>query len=96
LQGNKANYQLQVLSKLSNLDVFIQHFIQNTMALNLKIEDTFTFKKGKIEGEKKEKDKMILSLYKMKKLSIMEIALAAGVTVEYVEIVIKAEKAMDK
>ena len=38
------------------------------MALDLRIEDTFTFKKGKLEGklegEKKEKDKMILSLYK--------------------------------
>jgi len=62
----KLSYRF--LSKLRNLDGIIQHYIQNTMALDLRIEDTFTFKKGKLEGklegEKKEKDKMILSLYK--------------------------------
>jgi predicted DNA-binding protein YlxM (UPF0122 family) len=62
------------------------------MALNLKIEDTFTFK----QGEKKEKDKMILSFYKKGKLSIQDIADAAEVTVEYVEAIIKdAEKDLD-
>jgi len=75
------------------------------MALNLKIEDTFTFKQGKsqgkiegkIEGEKKKQDKMILSFYKKGKLSIQDIADAAEVTVEYVETVIReAEKDLKK
>ena len=58
-QMGKFVNQIEVLSKLRNLDGFIQHFIQNSMALNLKIEDTFTFK----QGEKKKQDKIILSLY---------------------------------
>jgi hypothetical protein len=93
--------QVVVLSKLRNLDGFIQHYIQNTMALDLKIEDTFTFKKGKLEGEKigekrgekrgekKNRDKMILSLYKKGKLSLVDISDAAEVSVEYVVALIK-------
>ena len=100
-QMGKFVNQIEVLSKLRNLDGFIQHFIQNTMALNLKIEDTFTFKQGKsqgkIEGEKKKQDKMILSLYKKGKFSAQDIADAAEVTVEYVEAIIReAEKDLKK
>jgi len=96
-QMEKFVNQIEVLSKLRNLDDFIQHYIQNTMALDLRIEDTFTYKKGKLEGklegEKKEKDKMILSLYKKGKFNIKDIADAAEVSVEYVEALIKeAEK----
>ncbi len=96
-QMEKFVNQIEVLSKLRNLDGIIQHYIQNTMALDLRIEDTFTYKKGKLEGklegEKKEKDKMILSLYKKGKLSKQDIADAAEVSVEYVEALIKeAEK----
>jgi hypothetical protein len=69
--GKFVNH-VEVLSKLRNLDGFIQHYIQNTMALELKIEDTFTYKtgkkQGKIEGEKNNRDKMILSFYKNTKL----------------------------
>jgi hypothetical protein len=43
--------QLEVLSKLRNLDGFIQNFILNTMALKLKLEDTFTFKQGRTQGK---------------------------------------------
>jgi len=100
-QRGKFVNQIEILSKLRNLDVIIQQYIQNTMALDLKIEDTFTYKKGKLEGklegEKKEKDKMIISLYKKGKLSIQDIADAAEVSVEYVEALIKeAEKANKK
>lgn len=71
------------------------------MALDLKIEDTFTFKKGKLEGEKigekrgekrgekKNRDKMILTMLKKKKYSIEEIAEIAEVSVEYVKELVK-------
>jgi len=88
-QMEKFVNQLEVLSKLRNLDGFIQHYIQNTMALELKLEDTFTYKKGKIEGkiegENKKRDKMILALYNKGKFSIDDIADAAEVSVEYVK-----------
>jgi hypothetical protein len=80
--------QVGVLSKLRNLDSFIQQFTQNIMALDFKLEDTFTFKqgeiKGKIEGEKKNRDMTILTMLKKKKYSIDEIAEIAAVSVEYV------------
>jgi predicted transposase YdaD len=75
------------------------------MALDLKIEDTFTFKQGKLEGEKigekigekpgeklgekKNRDKMILSLYRKGKFNIEDIADAAEVSVEYVKEFVK-------
>jgi hypothetical protein len=93
-QMEKFVNQIEVLSKLRNLSDFIQHYIQNTMALNLKIEDTFTYRKGKLEGkleEKKNRDKMILAFYKKGKLSIEDIAEAAEVSVEYVESLIKED-----
>jgi hypothetical protein len=67
------------------------------MALELKIEDTFTYKtgkkQGKIEGEKNNRDKMILSLYKNTKLSIHEIAISADVSEQYVlDLIKEAEK----
>jgi hypothetical protein len=77
------------VSKLRNLDGFIQHYIQHTMALELKLEDTFTYKKGKIEGEKKNRDKMILALYENTKLSIQKIAVTAEVSEQYVLDLIK-------
>jgi predicted transposase/invertase (TIGR01784 family) len=95
-QMGKFVNQIEILSKLRNLDDFIQRYILNTMALDLKIEDTFTFKRGKMEGkiegekrgekrgEKKKRDKMILSLYQKGKLSVEDIADAAEVSVEYV------------
>jgi DNA-directed RNA polymerase specialized sigma subunit len=55
------------------------------MALELKIEDTFTYK----QGENKKRDKMILALYKKEKLSIEDIADAAEVSVEYVKNLVK-------
>jgi DNA-directed RNA polymerase specialized sigma subunit len=51
------------------------------MALDLKLEDLFTFKQGEI----KKRDKIILSLYKKGKLTIEEIAEATEVSVEYVK-----------
>jgi hypothetical protein len=100
-QMGKFVNQIEVLSKLRNLDGIIQQYIQNNMALELKIEDTFTYKKGKLEGEKrgekKEKDKMILSLFKKGKFNLEDIADAAEVSVEYVEALIKeAEKTNQK
>jgi predicted transposase YdaD len=93
--------QIEVLSKLRNLDGFIQHYIQNTMALELKIEDTFTYREGKLkgkiegeikgkiegekEGEKKKRDKMILAMLKKGKYSYEEIAEIAEVSVKYVQ-----------
>jgi predicted transposase YdaD len=89
--------QVVVLSKLRNLDSFIQHYIQNTMALELKIEDTFTYRegkmkgkiegeiKGKIEGEKKNRYKVILTMLKKGKYSHEEIAEIAEVSVKYVQ-----------
>jgi transposase-like protein len=59
------------------------------MALELKIEDTFTYKKGKIEGENKKRDRMILALYENTKLSIQKIALTAEVSEQYVLDLIK-------
>ena len=91
LMGKFVN-QIEIISKLRNLDIFIQQFIQNTMALDLKIEDTFTFKRGKMEGkiegekrgEKKNRDMIILTMHKKNKYSIEEIAEIACVSVEYV------------
>ncbi len=79
--------QIEMLSKLRNLDGFIKEFTQNNMALNLKLEDTFTFR----QGEKKKQDKMILSLYRNTKLGIQKIALTADVSEQYVIDLLKAE-----
>ncbi len=86
-QMGKFVNQIEVLSKLRNLEGFIQEFTQNIMALDLKLEDTFTFK----QGEKKNRDKMILSLYRNTKLGIQKIALAADVSEQYVIDLLKAE-----
>jgi hypothetical protein len=51
------------------------------MALDLKLEDTFTFR----QGEKKNRDKMILSFYRKEKLTLEDIADAAEVSVQYVK-----------
>ena len=63
------------------------------MALELKIEDTFTYRegkmKGKIEGEKKKRDKMILAMLKKGKYSHEEIAEIAEVSVKYVQDLLK-------
>ena len=91
----------QLVSKLRNLDGFIQQYIENYMALELKIEDTFTYKKGKKEGkiegkiegklegeivgENRKRDKMILAMLKKNKYSIVEIAEIAEVSVDYVK-----------
>ena len=83
--------QIEMLSKLRNLDGFIKEFTQNNMALNLKLEDTFTFKQGESKGEKKKQDKMILSLYRNTKLGIQKIALTADVSEQYVIDLLKAE-----
>ncbi len=88
LMGKFVN-QIEVLSKLRKLDGFIQHFTTNLMALDLKLEDTLTYKQGKAEGEKKNRDKMILSLYKNTKLSIHKIAQTADVPEQYVIDLIK-------
>ena len=93
--------QLEVLSKLRNLDGFIQHYILNNMALELKMEDTFTYKQGKIEGklegelkgkregkregEKEKRDKMILAMLKKGSNSLEEISEIAEVSVDYVK-----------
>jgi hypothetical protein len=75
-----------------NLDGFIQQFTQNIMALDLKLEDTFTFKQGESKGEKKKLDKMILSLYEKLKLTSRQIALAAEVSEQYVIDLIEASE----
>jgi hypothetical protein len=91
LMGKFVN-QIEILSKLRKLDGFIQQFTQNIMALDLKLEDTFTFKQGESKGEKKKLDKMILSFYKNTKLSIQKIALAAEVSEQYVIDLIEASE----
>ena len=95
LMGKFVN-QIEVLSKLRKLDGFIQHFTSNLMALDLKLEDTLTFKQGKAEGEKKNRDKMILSLYRKGKIKIQDIADAADVSVQYVKDLIEASKNEEK
>ena len=88
LMGKFVN-QIEILSKLRKLDGFIQHFTSNLMALDLKLEDTLTFKQGKAEGEKKNRDKMILAMLKKGKYSHEEIAEIAEVSVEYVQDLLK-------
>jgi hypothetical protein len=87
LMGKFVN-QIEILSKLRKLDGFIQQFTQNIMALDLKLEDTFTYKKG----AKVTRDEMILSFYKNTKLSIQKISLAAGVSEQYVIDLIEASE----
>jgi hypothetical protein len=55
------------------------------MALDLKIEDTFTFKEGKKEGKMEKQDKMILAFLKKGKFSHEDIAEAAEVSLDYVK-----------
>lgn len=76
--------QIEVISKIRNLDGFIQQFIKHSMALELKLEETFTYKEGKKKGKKEGKKEVILELLKKAKLSIEEIAEVAKVSVEYV------------
>lgn len=95
LMGKFVN-QIEVLSKLRKLDGFIQHFISKLMALDLKLEDTLTFKQGEKQGEKKNRDKMILSLYRKGKFKIQDIADAADVSVQYVKDLIEASKNEEK
>ncbi len=67
------------------------------MPIEIKLEETFLFKKGeekgKILGEKrgkkKNRDKMILTMLKKNKYSIEEIAEIAEVSVEYVKELVK-------
>ncbi len=69
------------------------------MALDLKLEDTFTFKQGVSKGEKEKQDKMILSLYRKGKINIQDIAEYAEVSVQYVNELIASsqnELAVDK
>jgi hypothetical protein len=95
LMGKFVN-QIEVLSKLRKLDGFIQHFTSKLMALDLKLEDTLTFKQGEKQGEKKNRDKMILSLYRKGKFKIQDIADAADVSVQYVKDLIEASKNEEK
>jgi predicted transposase YdaD len=75
------------------------------MPIEIKLEETYLFKKGEEKGkilgekrgekrgEKKNRDRMILALYKKGKLNIEDIAEAAEVSVEYVkELVNNVEK----
>jgi hypothetical protein len=62
------------------------------MALDLKIEDTLTFK----QGEKKKQDKMILSLYRKGKIKIQDIADYAEVSIQYVKDLIETAQNEEK
>ncbi len=67
------------------------------MPIEIKLEETFLFKKGEEKGkilgekrgEKKNRDKMILTMLKKNKYSIEEIAEIAEVSVEYVKELVK-------
>jgi predicted transposase YdaD len=71
------------------------------MPIEIKLEETFLFKKGEEKGEKrgekcgekrgekKNRDRMILALYKKGKFNIEDIAEAAEVSVEYVKELVK-------
>jgi predicted transposase YdaD len=71
------------------------------MLIEIKLEETFLFKKGeeKVEkrgkkrgekrGEIKKRDKMILTMLNKKKYSIEEIAEIAEVSIEYVKELVK-------
>jgi predicted transposase YdaD len=67
------------------------------MPIEVKLEETFLFKKGEEKGEirgekrgeKKNRDKMILTMLKKKKYSIEEIAEIAEVSVEFVKELVK-------
>jgi predicted transposase YdaD len=89
--------QIEVISKIRNLGNFIQKYIEKNMTLELKLEDSFTYKKGKREGrregkregkregEKENRDKMILAMLKKEKYSIKEISEIAEVSAEYIK-----------
>ncbi len=71
------------------------------MPIEIKLEETFLFKKGEEKGEKrgekrgeergeiKKRDKIILTMLKKKKYSIEEISEIAEVSVEYVKELVK-------
>jgi predicted transposase YdaD len=71
--------------------------LNKIMPIEVKLEETFLFKKGEEKGEirgekrgeKKNRDKMILTMLKKKKYSIEEIAEIAEVSVEYVKELVK-------
>jgi predicted transposase/invertase (TIGR01784 family) len=89
--------QLEILSKLRNLEDIFKTLIQKIMPLEIKIEETFIYKEGKvkgriegkeegkIEGKKEGKIEMILALLKKGELSQEKIADAADVSLEYVK-----------
>ena len=71
--------------------------LNKIMLIEIKLEETFLFKKGeeKVEkrgekrGEIKKRDKMILTMLNKKKYSIEEIAEIAEVSIEYVKELVK-------
>jgi predicted transposase YdaD len=71
--------------------------LNKIMPIEIKLEETFLFKKGEEKGkilgekrgEKKNRDKMILTMLKKNKYSIEEIAEIAEVSVEYVKELVK-------
>ena len=75
--------------------------LNKIMPIEIKLEETFLFKKGEEKGEKrgekcgekrgekKNRDRMILALYKKGKFNIEDIAEAAEVSVEYVKELVK-------
>ena len=84
--------QFEIISKLRNLELIFKTVIDKIMPLEIKLEETYLFKKGEEIGEKrgikkgqeKKKIEMIKAFIKIGKLSLEEIATAAKVPLDYV------------
>jgi len=98
---DKFVVHFEVLARMRNFNEPFKTILNKIMPIEIKLEETFLFKKGEEKGkilgekrgekrgeergEKKKRDKMILALYKKGKFNIEDIAEAAEVSVEYVK-----------
>jgi hypothetical protein len=94
---DKFVVHLEVLAGMRNFSVPFKTILNKIMPIEIKLEETYLFKKGEEKGEKrgekrgekKNRDRVILALYNKGKLSIEDIADAAEVSVEYVKELVK-------
>lgn len=93
--------QFEVISKLRNLGSILINKTENIMPLDISVEDLYSYqigkqagiqegiregiKDGEQKGLRKAKDEMIVSMIKKAKLSLMEIAEIANVSLAYVK-----------
>jgi predicted transposase YdaD len=89
--------QFEVISKLRNLGSILINKTENIMPLDISVEDLYSYqigkqagmqegiKDGEQKGLRKAKDEMIVSMIKKAKLSLMEIADIADVSLPHVK-----------